>query len=36
MIGRTYLCLNDKENAKIYLTKAKDYPVMSPKDAEVW
>jgi len=35
MIGRTYLCLNDKENAKIYLTKAKDYPVMSPKDAEV-
>jgi len=35
MIGRTYLCLNDKEKARIYLTRARDYPVETSEDAEV-
>jgi len=34
MIGRTYLCLNDKEKARIYLTRARDYPVETSEDAE--
>lgn len=35
MIGRTYLCLNDKVNAQIFLTRARDYPVQTSEDAEV-
>ena len=35
MIGRTYLCLNDKEKARLYLTRARDYPVITSEDAEV-
>jgi len=34
MIGRTYLCLNDKEKARLYLTRARDYPVITSEDAE--
>jgi len=34
MIGRTYLCLNDKVNAQIFLTRARDYPVQTSEDAE--
>ena len=36
MIGKTYLCLNDKEKARLYLTRARDYPVITSEDAEVW
>ena len=35
MIGKTYLKLNDKENAKTYLMKAYQYPIVTVDDKQV-
>lgn len=35
MLGKTYLRMNDKENAKLWLTKAKEYPPLTHEDKEV-
>lgn len=35
MLGKTYLGLNDKEKAKLWLTKAKEYPPLTLEDKEV-
>lgn len=34
MLGKTYLALNDKENARLWLNKAKDYPARNREDKE--
>ncbi|XP_049912078.1 regulator of microtubule dynamics protein 1 [Epinephelus moara] len=35
MLGKTYLGMKDKEKARFYLTKAKDYPAHTLEDKEV-
>ncbi|KAJ0059817.1 hypothetical protein NL108_013130 [Boleophthalmus pectinirostris] len=35
MLGKTYLKINDKENAKLWLTKAKEYHPLTHEDKEV-
>lgn len=35
MLGRTYLAMNDKEKAKLWFTKAKEYPPITHEDKEV-
>ena len=35
MIGKTYLKLSDKENAKVYLMKAYEYPIVTVDDKQV-
>lgn len=35
MLGKTFLKMNDKEKAKLWLTKAKEYPPLTHEDKEV-
>lgn len=35
MLGKTFLKMNDKEQAKLWLTKAKEYPPLTHEDKEV-
>ena len=35
MLGKTYLALKDKENAHLWLTKARDYRPITTEDKEV-
>lgn len=35
MLGKTYLRMNDKEKAKLWLTKAQEYPPLTHEDKEV-
>lgn len=35
MLGKTYLAMKDKENALLWLGKAKDYPARTLEDKEV-
>ncbi|XP_037550225.1 regulator of microtubule dynamics protein 1 [Nematolebias whitei] len=35
MLGKTYLAMNDKQKAQLWLTKAKDYPAHTLEDKEV-
>uniref|UniRef100_A0A3B4AF68 Regulator of microtubule dynamics protein 1 n=1 Tax=Periophthalmus magnuspinnatus TaxID=409849 RepID=A0A3B4AF68_9GOBI len=35
MLGKTYLRMNNKEQAKLWLTKAKEYPPLTHEDKEV-
>ncbi|KAK7878020.1 hypothetical protein WMY93_031333 [Mugilogobius chulae] len=34
MLGQTYLRMNDKDKAKVWLTKAKEYPPLTHEDKE--
>lgn len=35
MLGKTYLAMKDKENALLWLTKAKEYPAHTLEDKDV-
>lgn len=35
MLGKTFLKMNDKDKAKLWLTKAKEYPPLTHEDKEV-
>ncbi|XP_034027620.1 regulator of microtubule dynamics protein 1 [Thalassophryne amazonica] len=34
MLGKTYMALNDQQNARLWLTKAKEYPARTWEDKE--
>lgn len=35
MLGKTYMAMKDKQNALLWLTKAKEYPAHTLEDKEV-